>query len=274
MSSSRFTDYYHASVRWCPPLCVVMLLWFAVHVSAQSPEWIHHATVGEIAVDPISYRGRRISVDALVHRVVGPRIFTIVHTGPTAVAEILVFVPPPQLAAVREGTRAFITGTVRPASTSAIEHEWGSDVASTRRVQSPDRAMLVAEAVIVDGIDVAMDASAAWRSTGMADPRALGPLEDLGRLASSGSAELVGRPVDLRNVEISAVAAGGGFWIASKDEQLFVLPGDTVLSRQGARVNVKGFVLELPDGMRSRLDDDLAARDETIYVYANQVRTL
>lgn len=56
--------------------------------------------------------------------------------------------------------------------------------------------------------------------------------------------------------------------------RLFVLPGDAVHLRQGARVNIRGFVLELPEGMKDRLDDYLAARDEAIYVYANQVRTL
>ena len=102
----------------------------------------------------------------------------------------------------------------------------------------------------------------------------VGSLQDLAALASSDDSTLVGRLVDLRNARISAVAAAGGFWVSSNDEQLFVLPGDAVHLRQGARVNIRGFVLELPEGMKNRLDDYLAARDEAIYVYANQVRTL
>jgi hypothetical protein len=70
------------------------------------------------------------------------------------------------------------------------------------------------------------------------------------------------------------VAAAGGFWVHSDDERLFVLPGDAAHLRQGARVNIRGLVLELPEGMNGRLDDYLAAQDEAIYVYANQVRAL
>jgi hypothetical protein len=38
-------------------------------------------------------------------------------------------------------------------------------------------------------------------------------------------------------------------------------------------VNLKGVVLEVPERMANRLGDYQAARDETIYVYASQIRT-
>jgi hypothetical protein len=97
---------------------------------------------------------------------------------------------------------------------------------------------------------------------------------DLAALASSDDSTLVGRLVDLGthgSVPWQQRAVSGSVPMTSR---LFVLPGDAVHLRQGARVNIRGFVLELPEGMKDRLDDYLAARDEAIYVYANQVRTL
>jgi hypothetical protein len=188
--------------------------------------------------------------------------------------EILVFLQPPQLAAVREDTRVMITGTIRPAATSVIEDEWGSGAdAFTRGIHVGGHEIIVADAILVEGIDVAVSAGASWQSADSASTT-VRTLQDLAALASSDDSTLVGRLVDLKNARISAVAAAGGFWVTSDDEQLFVLPSDAAHLRQGARVNIRGFVLELPEGMKNRLDNYLAARDEAIYVYANQVRTL
>jgi hypothetical protein len=99
-------------------------------------------------------------------------------------------------------------------------------------------------------------------------------LTDVDGLAHSTDTELVGRPVSLRDVRIGTVGSEHGFWLASGREDLFVLPADEVHPRPGQRINLKGVILQLPDRMVNRLGDYRAARDETIYVYASQLRTL
>lgn len=271
-SSCHFPD------RSSRRICVVMLLlWFSLPVSAQGLDRTHEPNIpaDHIIDRRASSLGQRISVSAIVHRVVGPRLFTVTATDQLdGDKEMLVFVPSPQLAAVRKDSRVMITGTVRASATSVIKDEWGSGAdAFTRRIHVDGHEIIVAEAIIVDGIDVAVSAGDGWQSADSASTT-VGTFQDLAALASSDDSTLVGRLVDLKNARISAVAAMRGFWVSSDDEQLFVLPGDAAHLRQGARVNIRGFVLELPEDMKDRLGDYLAARDEAIYVYANQVRTL
>ena len=149
-------------------MCVVMLLlWFSLPVSAQRPDRVHEPNIsaGHITDRPASYLGQHVSVSAVVHRVVGPRLFTVTGTNQAdGDKEILVFLQPPQLAAVREDTRVMITGTIRPAATSVIEDEWGSADAFTHGIHVDGHEIIVAEAIIVDGIDVAVTASTGWQS--------------------------------------------------------------------------------------------------------------
>jgi hypothetical protein len=101
-----------------------------------------------------------------------------------------------------------------------------------------------------------------------------GAITDLRVLASSTDTEFVGRAVDIKRALINTVASTGGFWLDSKGDRMFVLTADETHFTRGQRVNLRGVVLQLPDEMKNRLDDYPAARDETIYIYATQVRAV
>ena len=73
-SSCHFPD------RSSRRICVVMLLlWFSLPVSAQGPDRAHEPNIpaDHITDRPASYLGQRISDSAIVHRAVGPRLFTV-----------------------------------------------------------------------------------------------------------------------------------------------------------------------------------------------------
>jgi hypothetical protein len=101
-----------------------------------------------------------------------------------------------------------------------------------------------------------------------------GAISDLRVIASSADTVLVGRAVDIKNAPINAIASRGGFWLVSNGERVFVQTADETHFKRGQRVNLRGVVLELPDDMKNRLDDFSAAQDETIYIYATQVRAV
>jgi hypothetical protein len=212
-----------------------------------------------------------ISLAASVHRVLGPRLFTISANQIGDDTERLVFVPPPGLALVRGGSSVTITGTVRARATAELVYEWGwTGGASISGANVDNDAMIVADAVVDTETNRVADAAAS-STTAAGNGTAL---TNVSELASSADAGLIGRTVMIRNARINAVVASGGLWLASDTDNLFVLPGDESHVRQGQRVNIRGVVLELPEHMKGRLDDDIAARNEVIYVYATQIRTL
>jgi hypothetical protein len=82
----------------------------------------------------------------------------------------------------------------------------------------------------------------------------------------------IGRHVEIRNVRVSSITSGNGFWISGTcNERLFVLPSDKIQAEigQGQDVDITGVVLELPNGMKERIGD--RHRDEDLHLYANQV---
>lgn len=191
-----------------------------------------------------------------VGRVFGPRLFAVIVPG--IEGETLVFVPGSRVAAVRAGLPVCILGAVSPTLTVDLEHEWGS----FERDRSPANVYpttLVAERV-ASRMDVIISAAqhATFPNTTSAADRTL---TDVDMLANSTGTELVGQFVSLRNVRITVVGSRRGFWISSDSEELFVLPADEVHPQPGQRVNLKGVVLQLPDGMMNRLGDYSAARD-------------
>ena len=187
-----------------------------------------------------------------------------------------------------DGTQSLVSREPFPVERILIRDTWPSTSTSPRCPTSTAlhelwcthsgfvvdiRVMIVADSAVSEGTS-AVSAIAGRQpssASGIEDDAAL---TDVNALGASAEAGLVGRRVYIRNARINAVVAAGGFWVATKHEQLFVLPGDEVHLRQGQRVNIRGVVLELPVGMKNRLDDYIAARNETIYVYANQIRTL
>jgi hypothetical protein len=177
-------------------------------------------------VEP-SRRSERISVTALVHRVLGPRLFTISGTDRlNGHSETLVFVPAPGLARVRAHTTVTVTGTLRRLATAELANEWGWRENGSATQVDVDGLMIVADPEASTGTDVTVDASGRPPSSTDDDTVSNSALTSVNELAASADAGLVGRIVTIRNARINAVVSGGGFWNTSNDEQLFVLPAD------------------------------------------------
>jgi hypothetical protein len=105
-------------------------------------------------------------------------------------------------------------------------------------------------------------------------PRSAEPLKPLTDAAAigSGNREMVGRQVDLSNIEV-ARAAKHGFWITAGDQHVFVLPGPNAVTgtpAAGQAVAIDGVMLEMPKWMRERSTADAA--NEHIYIYATAVK--
>jgi hypothetical protein len=213
---------------------------------------------------------RSLPVFGEVRSVFGPRLFTV--AAPGTGFDRLVFVPGWHVAAVRTGIPLRIVGTITTTRAANLDNEWGS-FAPAASLAPAFPTTLVAEQVTSRGMEIVLSAAAhaMWPNTPAAADRTV---TDVDMLAHSTDTTLVGRFVSLRDVRITVVVSATAFWIASDHEELFVLSGDDIHPRSGQRVNLKGVVLQLPSGMANRLGDYRAARNEAIYVYASQFRTL
>jgi hypothetical protein len=253
----------------------------------------------DLEEQPSKYRGQRVTVRGEVENVLGPRLFTVDEQDWVDFdGETLVLVPAPAIAFVREDRPVIITGTVRPFMKAEITREWGWLGDPTIEAEFSRRSILVAESVTSVGDNVVLtthidrkDTPAASNnkadnadqtaSTSASAPQQSGQQQtvtDIRQLATTTDERLVGRQVNLQKAHVAATMATGGFWIDAGEDRLFVLPsgdpqtGHTSKVKQGDRVSIMGTVLELPNGMKNRLDENGAAMDEEIYVYANQIK--
>jgi hypothetical protein len=232
----------------------------------------------ELEDNPRQYLGQTVSVDAEVEDVYGPRLFTIDEPRWADLqGEMLVHLPSPLAALVRENDRVTITGTVKPFVRAEVEGNWGwLDLDGDTEVELQKKPVLVASR-IVGGDDNRVlvistgDATApAHRVHGAktdADPAIVGDPAAVGR----ADEESVGQQVAL-NVTVHAKAKDRGFFVTAGDTEVFVLPAFTQLgiAGTGEPVRIEGVVLQMPRAMRERLDPPPSANDD-IYIYATRV---
>ncbi len=68
--------------------------------------------------------------------------------------------------------------------------------------------------------------------------------------------------------ELLLIARAGFIWIRlPSGERVFVMPASKSTVREGQTAAIQGVVLELPEGLRVKLN----AADEPIYIYADRV---
>ena len=230
----------------------------------------------ELETNPQKYIGQRISVDAEVEEVFGPRLFTIDEPNWGDLdGEILVFVPTELAALVNDDDRITITGTVRPFVRAEVEREWGwLGLDPEVEVEFGRKPVLVAERVVGGNNDVAVIvdvAPAPDRPRGTSGASAPGPISDAATLAS-GDQDLVGRPVALDRLRVAGIADQGGFFVASGNNHLFVLLADAKKTSIGVgdTVSLQGYVMRMPRSMDERLKAPGRLNDD-IYVYATGV---
>jgi hypothetical protein len=229
----------------------------------------------ELEDNPQKYEGKTVSVDGEVEEVLGPRLFTIDERRWVDLeGEILVLVKAPLAAFVREDDRITVTGTVKTFDRSQVEKEWG-----WRKLEADDelefsrKPVLVAERIAGGNDNVAMIVEPG-KDTHDATPvgttgRDAAPLTSLAAVARADS-ELVGRRVHLKQVAVSAMAKGGGFFVSGNGESIFVLPGDRMTLRTGDTTSIEGRLMQMPDGIEDHLNATEDLNDD-VYVYATRL---
>lgn len=260
-----------------------------------------------------AYMGQKVRVNAEVDEVLGPRVFAVDEGGWLDIfrPRKIVIVPAPMAALVREGAAVTITGTVRPFVQAEFEREWGWFGESEMEVDLKDRTVIVADTVVTEnGTSIAVipvggqqtasgqqtqpkqqtgtqqqpqtaqrpsgqqgAVGTSGREEGMDAP----PVTDVNQLATASDTRLVGRRANLQNARVQSNLQNGGFWVSSGtgNERLFVVPENrNAQISQGQTVTINGIILELPEGMRSRIggDSKMMTQDEEIYVFAQEVK--
>jgi hypothetical protein len=220
----------------------------------------------DVEQQPNTYIGKRISVDAEVEKVIGPRLFTIDEPDWADLdGELLVHVPTALAALVRPDDRVTITGTVTAYASGELDDEWRWFDASNDTSHWRTRPVLVATHVV--GGD---DSRALLITRGASEDtrRSSAPLGTVNAV----TADAVGRTVELDGVEVQRIVPGRGFFISSGTKSIFVRPagGEHARIEPGQKLSVDGFVLTLPAGISDEVFDD-AADGGRIYVFATDI---
>ena len=258
-------------------------------------------TLDDLEDHPRTYLGKTVSVDAEVEDVHGPRLFTIDEPNWADLkGEILVLMPSPLAALVRENDRVTITGTMKPFVRAEVERNWGwLGLDAGTEVEFSAKPVLVASRIVGgndnrvmvltvgDGntADAKMTSPDADRTTAQRSPQSsdapssstaagtngMQAVSDTTAIAHAG-VDFVGREVKV-TAAVHGKAKDRGFFIKAGDRQVYVLPafnqGDIAASA-GRSVTLDGVVLQMPRAMRDRLDAPQNANDD-IYIYATGV---
>jgi hypothetical protein len=246
----------------------------------------------QIEDNPSQFTGRQVAVDAEVERVFGPRLFTIDEpTWWDLDSEVLVLMRTDLAALVREDDRITVTGTLKPFVAAEFEREWGwLDPDGELVMELSSRPVLVASRIVGGTNDVAMsirtvpsgaadreDSAVASSGTrapegpvGTAGAGTKAPLTNLQTLATADD-EVVGRNVRLENVQLTPGKEKGLWASPANGPRVYVLPSASGASAQaGTATSIEGAVLEMPQGMRERLDPG-GDWNEEIYIYATKL---
>ena len=230
----------------------------------------------DVESEPFKYVGRTISVDAEVEEIYGPRLFTIdePHWGDLD-GEVLVFAPSMLAALVNNNDRVTITGTVQRAAMAEIEREWGwFELDPEIEVDFLERPVLVATRIVGGDDNRALYISideAAPTTGGATTAAGAGTIVDPGAVGS-GTTDLVGRRVNLRNVRVLRPATGGGFFVDAPGGAVLVLPTPRLVKSvaPGDTVTLTGAIAALPDRTAERVNPP-AGWNEQIYIVAMSV---
>ncbi|MGE3509893.1 MAG: hypothetical protein AB7N65_13525 [Vicinamibacterales bacterium] len=231
---------------------------------------------------PQSYMGQRISVDGEVDQVLGPRLFTLDEPDWIDLeGELLVYMPAPLAAFVRDNDRVTVSGTVKTFVKTDIEREWGwLTLSPETEVEFSKKPVIVADRVIGGDSKRAMMIAAgsgtgdrAVGTSGTSSSNTSAPITTAASLATADD-EMVGRSVDLDGVKVTGLADQGGFFVASKDRQLFVLPEGSKTGQVsvGQTISIEGTVMQMPHRMRDRIKAP-DAMNRHVYIFAENVST-
>lgn len=221
---------------------------------------------------PTTYIGKTVSIDGEVEEVLGPRLFTIDEPNWADLdGELLVYVPTPLAALVRDNDRVTVSGTVKPFVEAEFEKEWGwLGLDKSVEVDLAKRPVLVASRIVGGNNNIAMVIDAKTTNRPVGTSGSADALTDL-RSVAGGDEDLIGKRVTLSGVRVERTASDGGFFADAGEHTVFVLPAPNQSVRQGDTVTVEGVVLELPRHMEDKLNGPSDLNDD-IYVYATAVK--
>lgn len=237
--------------------------------------------ISALEENPREHMGKTVSVDAEVEEVFGPRLFTIDERNWGDLdGELLVFVPTPLAAVVRDDDRITVTGVVKPFVEVDVDKEWGwLGLEGDLEVEFSKRPVLVASRIVGGNNNSAVIVNTAPGSAGAVgtsgatgtNRASTGAVSDLTALGD-GDESMVGRSVVLDGVTVHAKAKDRGFFAKAGNHVVFVLPmADAALS-QGQNVSLEGITLAMPRHMRDKLNAPASGElNEELYIYATKV---
>jgi hypothetical protein len=218
---------------------------------------------------PEKFVGQTVTVEGEVDRVLGPHLFTVDEKDWVDLdREMAVVVPEPFAAIVKSDMPVRITGVVQKVPIAKIEQSQGflSNEPKLKAEIENEPVLLATEVTTITPAVVSLRVRTD-QPVGTSGGASSGPITDANQLAAATNNNMVGRKVDLRNVTVAGVNPEG-FWVQTPSgERIFVKPATTSSVKQGQTANVQGVVLELPEGMRVKVNGG----KEAIYIYAEHV---
>jgi hypothetical protein len=216
---------------------------------------------------PEKYLGKTVVVEGEVDRVLGPDLFTIDERDWADLErEMPVVLPEPFTAVVRSDAPVRVTGVVRKVPIAEVERRgWFGD-AKIRAEIEEQPALVASEVTTIAPAAVSLRVRAD-EPVGTTGTGASAPVTDASEAARSRDTNMVGRRVDIKNARVNA-PSDLGFWIQTPGgERIFVMPAMKTGVREGQAAAIQGVVLELPEGLRVKLN----ASSEPVYIYAERV---
>jgi hypothetical protein len=230
-------------------------------------------SLDELESNPSKLMGKRISVDAEIEEIYGPRLFTIDEPSWGDLdGEILVLMSTPLAALVKDNDRVTITGTVKPFVRTEVEREWGwFGLDRDLEIEVGRKPVLVAERLVGGDNNVALIIDTTPAGERAVATGGLAPLTSPQTIAN-GDDRLVGRHTTLSNVKVAGNPPGSGFFVTLGERQVFVLPSQQKTTvAAGDTVGVSGVILQMPRGMMSKLKAPATANTD-IYIFANRLQ--
>jgi hypothetical protein len=254
--------------------------------NAPAPE---NVRIEDIKENPSAYLGKTVTVSGEVERVFGTRAFELGGKD-FFDSEIRVITAQPLKENVRRRAEepfrpddiALVTGTVRNVTIADVEREFSFDLDPNYEVEFENKPAIVATSVLISA-----RGGAAESATVAAN------ITDLQQIINApDKLALVGKQVQLNQIQVQSVVGDQSFWIGSSpSQQMFVTfaeiptPGTPkegqVAIKSGQKVSLSGTIRSMPalseEWLRQNKVDDTSAqtlKQQAVYIQASDVKVV
>jgi len=246
-----------------------------------------NARIEDIKENPSAYLGKTVTVSGEVERVFGTRAFELGGKD-FFDSEIRVITAQPLKENVRRRAEepfraddiALVTGTVRNVTVAEVEREFSFDLDPNYEVEFENKPAIVATSVLISARGAPSESATVAAN-----------ITDLQQIINApDKPALVGKQVQLNQIQVQAVVGDQSFWIGpSPSQQVFVTfseiptPGTPkegqVAIKSGQRVSLSGTIRSMPalsdDWLRQNKIDETSAttlKQQPIYIQASEVK--